>query len=127
MIQIWSQQELFNKSNLVVIATPIATGDTKEHGPLPVAGFHDQRVIGVETTFAVIAVLKGALAGKTLILHHYRADGMQVPNGPWLVSFDPKLKQGFRLYLVRQAHGRYAPTEGQLDPELSMYLLSNAR
>jgi hypothetical protein len=119
-VRLWPEQELFDKSDLVVIGTPIAVTDTNEHGPLPVPGFHDQPVIGVETTFAVIAVLKGAIAGKRVILHHYRPDQMVVTNGPDFVSFDPKLKQRFRLFLVRETDGRYAPVAGQLDFPMSV-------
>ena len=56
-VRIWPYQELLEKSDLVVIATPTATNDTKEHINLP--DFVGQPVIGVETRFDVAAVLKG--------------------------------------------------------------------
>lgn len=115
-IRPWSYQELLDKSEVVVIATATATNDTREHIQLP--GFVGQPVIGVETKFEVSAVLKGKKEIKDLILHHYRADGVVVPNGPTFVSFDPAKQRTYLLFLVREADGRYAPTFGQADPGL---------
>ena len=114
LIRTWSDSELVEKSDLVVIATPTATSDTKERVGLP--GLDHQPVVGVETKFEVIAVRKGEKSVKSLILHHYRVDGFTVPNGPNLVSFDISKKQKFVLFLVREKDGRYAPTVGQVDP-----------
>jgi hypothetical protein len=105
-------QELFNNSDLVVIASPVATTDTKEH--MILAGEDD---IGVETMFMVSVVLKGNAALKDFILHHYRAGSLQVPNGPSLISFDSIDKQ-YLLFLTRESDGRYSPTFGQTDPGL---------
>lgn len=118
LVRIWSDQELLEKSEVVVIAIPTATHETKEKIGLP--GFEAQPVIGVETEFAVSAVLKGSQATKTLILHHYRADKLEVPNAPTFLAFDPKKKQRFRLYLIREADGRYAPAAGQIDLNISV-------
>jgi len=112
----WSYADLLDKSQLVVIATPMFTHDTKDHSRIP--SFEDQPVIGVETKFTVITVLKGPPAMKTFPLHHYRADHMAVPNAPFFLIFEPKKR--YRLYLVREADGRYAPVSGQIDPELSV-------
>ena len=106
----------------MVIATPTATNDTKEHINLP--GFVGQPVVGVETKFGVSAVLKGDKAVKELVLHHYRYDKMIVPNGPNLVSFDPAKGRTLLLFLVREADGRYAPAVGQIDPELNGFKVS---
>jgi hypothetical protein len=116
VVRTWSYQELLDKSDLVVIATPTATNDTKEHIGLP--GYNIQPVIGVETKFEVSAVLKGDKSLKILVLHHYRADAIKVPNGPGFVSFDPAKERTFLLFLVREADGRYAPAFGQIDPRL---------
>src|ERR1700722_18661077 len=108
IIQPWSYQQLLDKSDLVVIATPTATGDTKEHIALP--RFEAQRVAGVETRFAVSAVLKGDKATKDLALHHYRPDVKEtpgdvaagyaptVPNGPTFVYFEPSKKREYLLF-----------------------------
>ena len=118
VVRMWSDQELFDKSELVVLATPTTSNDTKEHGGHP--NRDGQPVIGVETTFEVSAVLKGEKAIKDLILHHYRPDKMELPNAPTFLAFDIKAKRTFRLFLVRQADGRYAPVAGQTDPDMSI-------
>jgi hypothetical protein len=122
-LRIWPYQELLDKSDLVILATPAATNDTKEQIDLP--GFAGEHVIGVETTFTVSAVLKGDKTPKDLVLHHYRTiDGQNIPhipNGPSFVSFEPVANpsiapQTFILFLTREADGRYAPVVGQTDP-----------
>jgi len=118
LVRTWSDQELFDKSDLVVTATPVATNDTKERGGHP--NCDTQPIIGVETTFAVSAVFKGDQAIKRLVLHHYRADKVRVPNAPTFVSFDLHKGGIFRLFLVRQSDGRYMPVAGQNDPGLSL-------
>ena len=112
----------------MVIATPKSkTTDTKEQAFLPGIWQQDNngrqsRVesIGVETVFAVSAVLKGDKATKQFTLHHYReAKGGLFLDGPALVSFDPsdmRKRSCFLLFLVREPDGRYAPTGGQTDP-----------
>jgi len=126
-VRIWPYQELLDKSDLVVLATPAATNDTKEHIDLP--GFEGEHVIGVETRFTISAVLKGDKALKDFVLHHYRTiDGTNIPhvvNGPSFVSFTPSEKSTFThqtyiLFLVRESDGRYAPVVGQTDPGLGI-------
>jgi hypothetical protein len=114
IVQIWPYQKLLDMSDLVVIATPISTSDTKEQTGLP--GMAAQPVIGVETGFAVSAVLKGDKALKDIVLHHYRFDKIVAANGPDLVSFVLAEKRTYLLFLVREADGRYAPAFGQVDP-----------
>ena len=123
VVRIWPYHELLAKSDLVVLATPTATNDTKEHIDLP--GFVGEHVIGVETKFAVSAVLKGDKTLKDFVFHHYRTtDGSNIPhvdNGPTFISFDPVAKptlapRTFILFLIREADGRYAPVVGQTDP-----------
>jgi hypothetical protein len=117
LIRNWSDQELFDQSDLVVIATPTTSADTKERVDLP--GFPAQPVIGVETAFAVSAVVKGDKELKNVILHHYRANEERsgpVANEPILIAFKPEEKRKFLLFLKREADGRYAPTVGQVDP-----------
>jgi hypothetical protein len=45
---------------------------------------------------------------------------MVVADGPTFISFDPKQNQRFRLFLIREHDGRYAPVAGQLDLNLSV-------
>jgi hypothetical protein len=122
-VHTWPYQELLEKSDLVVIATPTATNDTKEHIDLP--GFVGEHVIGVETGFTISAVLKGDKALRDFVFHHYRTtDGLNFPhvdNGPTFISFGPVAKPAipprtFMLFLMREADGRYAPVVGQKDP-----------
>lgn len=121
-----SYKELFDRSNLVVIATPESkTTDTKERAPLANIIRQDERgnknevnSIGVETVFAVAAVLKGEKTIRRFTLHHYRLTG-GTENGPLLVFFDPSdtsNNSSYLLFLVREPDGRYAPTGGQTDP-----------
>ena len=127
VVRIWTYQELVGNSDLVVIATPAVTNDTKEHIELP--GFKGEHVIGVETRFTVSTVLKGDKALGDFTLHHYRtADGINVPhvpNGPSFVSFAPvegptAMQRAYILFLLREPDGRYAPVVGQVDPVLAI-------
>lgn len=117
-VRSWTDQELLDKSDLVVIAVPTATHDTKERGRLP--GDNRQPVIGVQTEFSVTAVLKGPQKTRTVTVNHYRPDKIMAPNAPAFVSFDPRGVRAFRLYLVREANGSYVPVAGQQDPGLSI-------
>jgi hypothetical protein len=122
-VRIWPYQELLEKSDLVVLATPKATNDTTEHIDLP--GFVGEHVIGVETRFTVSAVLKGDKALRDFVFHHYRTtygpNISHLPNGPSFISFDPAANptippRTFILFLLREADGRYAPIVDQTDP-----------
>lgn len=116
--------ELQEKSDLVVIATPISSEETQERAVLP--GFAAREMIGQETKFRVAAVLKGEKLTKEFVLHHYRADKLPMINGPLFVSFVAD-KGTYLLFLKREPDGRYAPTAGQLDPALHcVHTLSGA-
>ena len=124
-----SYQEMLEKSDLVVVATAKSkTDDTEEQAYLPNISSQDENgnqsrieSIGVETVFAVAAVLKGDKTTKEFTLHHYRLGrtGTVEVNGPLLVFFDPSdtsQMNSYLLFLVREPDGRYAPTGGQTDP-----------
>lgn len=123
-----SYQQMLEKSDLVVIATPKSkTTDTKEQAFLPDIVDQDKdgkqtriKSIGVETVFAVSAVLKGDTTIKQFTLHHYReAQISDALDGPFLVSFDPSnmsKRSSYLLFLVREPDGRFAPVGGQTDP-----------
>ena len=126
LIAIPGYQELLDKSDLVVVATPIAkTTDTSEQSFLPNIFRQDKsgaqtkiESIGVETVFKTDAILKGDATVKQFVLHHYREEkspAMQI-NGPSLVSFEPSSANSYLLFLVREGDGRFAPTGGQTDP-----------
>lgn len=123
-LQVLTYRELFERSILVVVATPLGkTVDTQEEYVLPGIAQIDLngvtggvKCIGVETAFRVSAVLKGDTTTRELILHHYRDTASQPPiNGPMLVQFDGTLSS-YLLFLIREPDGRYAPTGGQVDP-----------
>ena len=115
----WTFQDMFAKSDLVVIAAPIATFETREHTALkdiapPV------EVLGLSTEFQVRLVLKGDKAMNKFALHHYRQEHQEsMISGPELISFDAKLwGPRFLLFLIKEHDGRYAPVTGQTDPAL---------
>jgi len=129
LIEVLSYQEMLDKSDLVVIATPKSkTTDTKEQAILQNIVRQDKegkqsklKSLGVETVFAVSAVLKGDKKTKQFTLHHYREAQTVIAelNGPLLVFFDPSVpsqRSSYLLFLVREPDGRFAPTGGQTDP-----------
>jgi hypothetical protein len=122
-------QELFDGSDLIVIARPgTKTADTNERPYFADITRTDERgrqariaAIGVETTFEVSKVIKGNGGLKRFVLHHYReASPPSIElNGPLLVSFDPSdasRRRDILLFLVKEKDGRYAPYAGQTDP-----------
>lgn len=128
LITPWSYKDLFAKSDFVVIASPLTRPrDTNERMTLqkispPVP------VIGVNTEFKTLLVLKGSKRQR-FVLHHYRESRKPDPNkiilgGPGLLDFEgPKDSPGsvfsskrYVLFLVREADGRFAPVSGQQDP-----------
>jgi hypothetical protein len=121
-VRIWPYQELLEKSDLVVIATPVAvTNDLGGQVDLP--GFSGLHVVSVETTFSVSAVLKGEKTVKDLVLHHYSYPtngGPYLVNSPYLFTFEPEanswMGRKYMLFLTRETNGHYAPVVGQTDP-----------
>ena len=115
----WSYQELYDQSDLVVIAKPISTQDTTEKATLPNIS-PEVPVVGLSTEFDVSLVMKGDKSAKKATLHHYRlaAPKQLMINGPSLASFDLKQPMHYLLFLHREADGRYSPVSGQTDPAL---------
>ena len=126
----WSYEKLVAGADLVVIATPTATRDTKEPAVVPGvnrAGPDGQpapvAAVGVETTFKVEAVLKGEAKDlKEFVLYHLREPDAQAPapNGPMMVKFDVKAPHKYLLFLKREAGGRYVSVTGQTDPAIGV-------
>jgi len=128
LMDVLNYQQLLEKSDLVVIATPkTKTVDTKEQAFFSNIMQQDEsgkqskvKSIGVETVFAVCAVLKGDKSTVLFTLHHYReAQSGPSMNGPILVFFDPSdmsKRSSYLLFLVREPDGRFAPTGGQTGP-----------
>jgi hypothetical protein len=128
MMVLLSYQQLLDKSDLVIIATPTTrTSDTAERSYLPNIFTQERNgtktpipSIGVETTFRIAVVLKGKPLVGDVVLHHYREASRRLAmDGPFLVAFDPSdrsWRRSYILFLVREPDGRYAPTGGQTDP-----------
>jgi hypothetical protein len=114
----WSFQEMFDKSELIVIAEPVSTKETHEHRVLPDVS-PPTRVVGLSTEFEARLVLKGSKEIRTFVLHHYRPEQEETSiNEPALVTFKGKQHTPFLLFLIKEPDGRYAPVTGQTDPGL---------
>ena len=112
-----SYQDLFTKSDFVVIATPKSSRDTSEQMTMKSVN-PPVRVIGVTTEFRTLYVLKGSKRSR-FKLHHYREPVSKsgvVIGGPYLVTFSPEENKRYLLFLVRESDGRFAPVWGQQDP-----------
>jgi hypothetical protein len=108
-------QQMFDKADLVVIATALANKDTNERNKL----LKDIDVIGVETEFKTRVTLKGSREIRKFVLHHYREpDGQDTANGPAFVYIPPGRHPDFLMFLIKEKDGRYAPVTGQTDPLL---------
>ncbi len=75
----WPYDKLTKEADLIVIATPVSVQDTAERTTFPDIVQTDTNnvrrpvpAIGVETTFAVLSVLKGNTSTNTFVFHHLR-------------------------------------------------------
>ena len=128
----WTYDRLNDEATFVVIATPTRVTTTSERAALPdiipVKNYDIIIGIGVETTFDVLAVLKGDRNVKTFEFHHYRltdADAEALLHNnvafyPRLASFEPKDRKTYLLFLRQEADGRYAAVSGQTDSYMSV-------
>jgi hypothetical protein len=113
----WSYAELFDKADVVVIASPGKTTITRTTQKIPNMSIEGWRV---GTELNVVAVLKGK-APKAITLHHITLkDGGMMPNGPGLVRFDPKADTQYLMFLVKDTDGEYIAVSGQTDPAYSL-------
>lgn len=114
MAESWTYQEMFDKANLVVIATHIASNPIEEHTLV----LRNIKVRGVLSTFRSLLVLKGPKDMSTFQLHHYQLESPQdeyIQDGPQLIRFR-SLQPPFLLFLVKEGATTYAPFGGQTDP-----------
>jgi hypothetical protein len=130
IVQPWPAAKLTEQADLIVIARPTATGDAAKSDKPP-KGYDD--LVGTDTEFKVLAVLKGKLEGEKLALFHFRhplsKTSSQSPevDGPGLVAFDPKAQDGrsrYLLFLKKRKDGRYECVSGQVDPDSSVAALA---
>ena len=118
------------EADLIVIAAPVTVRETKEKTTIPfiashdIDGYHPVPAIGVETTFKVLSVSKGDTTLKRFVLHHLRivkeSDSEITYEQPLLVSFNPKEKIKYLMFLKKESDGRYAAVSGQTDPLLAI-------
>ena len=130
----WPYEKLTAEADLIVIATPISVKDTGRKTELP-EGFRrtgEDNVrrpipaIEMEATFEVLSVLKGEESNETFIFHYLREESPPkepFANGAGLVSFDPREKNRYLLFLKREATGGYSSLTGQIDPDHGMMQL----
>jgi hypothetical protein len=126
----WTYDRLNDAATFVVIATPTKVTTTSERAVLRDIEISTNNIvgIGIETTFDVLAVLKGSRDVKTFVFHHYKlsdsvAEALRhsnVASYPILASFDPKNEETYLLFLRQEADGRYAAVSGQTDSFLSV-------
>jgi hypothetical protein len=122
-IPTYSYEEMFAKSDLVVIAKPVTSHDTGERrldrsvaitGP---SGSSHPRVAGVITECDALYVVKGPKL-KNFKLHHYRdvsppSKEPVMNNYPIGIQFDPSKGRRYLMFLVHEASGRFAPFADQ--------------
>src|SRR5450759_3362305 len=103
-------QQMFDKADLVIIAKPVSITDTEEHTGLP--GLDAIHVVGINTKFETVLVLKGDKNVKEFVLHHYRLDKrlerLAIVDGPDFAEFDAHERKAYLLFLIKEADGRYA-------------------
>jgi hypothetical protein len=144
-IEPWPYDKLFKKAELVVIARAISHRDVTPEDKIVSPKGMEAHFVGVITGFQVHHLLKGELKQKTLDLFHFRLkEGIQIANGPLLVSFkvQPIKDRGesfaewampayggpphYMLFLMKRADGRFECISGQIDPFLSVMRLNKA-
>jgi hypothetical protein len=116
----WTDQEVFDKADLVVIATVVSSSDTEERHTLPNIA-PPNAVIGVETEFQTWLVLKGSTNVSKFRLHHYRSSE-DFTNGPMLIDIPRGKSHAYLLFLIKERDGRYAPATDQTDPAVRSVL-----
>ena len=79
--------------------------------------------VGLETSFEIQTVLKGKWALNRLVLYHLREarpPPQPIVGGPLLVSFDPKKKLRYLMFLKLDQSGRFVSVSGQTDPGIAI-------
>lgn len=123
----WPYDKLTSESDLIVIATPVTVKDTGKKTELPggirMTGEDNLPkpipAIEMEATFEILSVLKGEEKNKEFVFHYLRQEPppkQPVINGAGLVSFEPKEKKRYLLFLRRDPNGGYSSLTGQIDP-----------
>ncbi len=122
-IQFWYPDELWEKADLVVMATAESSQDASS---VPPTEAKPNTWISVLTKFNVQAVLKGDLGKKSVTdkmfvtVEHRRyfdkmAEVTEV-DGPAFVKFNPEIKNQYMIFLKGTNGENYQPLTGQYDP-----------
>lgn len=120
-----SYSEMAGAADFIVIATPTVVKATERRTVVPGLVMTDRNgesaevpAVWVETSFAVLATLKGGKETGNFVLLHLRETLPPdvIVNGPQLMGFDPARKRRYLLFLRREANGRFSPVCGQVEP-----------
>jgi hypothetical protein len=126
----WDYDKLNAQADVVVIATPLSAKDSGESTFLP--GIQEMgadgkakpvAAFGMQASLEVELLLKGNWAVNRLEFYYLREanpPAQPVPGGPQLVSFDPKKKLRYLMFLKLDKDGRFESVTGQTDPGLAI-------
>lgn len=117
--QIWTQQQMVDRSDLIVMAKVVEVRDTGVATTVPNIrrGTEAIAAVEMEATFEVSAVLKGTHEKPKLVLVYLRQAKHEASRGePELAGFEAGEKREYLLFLKREADGRYSAVVGQTDP-----------
>jgi len=114
LVKSWSEEEIFEKADLVVIATVVSTKETQERSTLPDIQ-PPIEVCGMEADLETRLVFKGEKNITKFRLHYYKTDE-EFTNGPWLIEIPKGEQPTYLLFLTKENDGRYAPATDQTDP-----------
>lgn len=123
-VKIWSYSEITKESTLIVIATFEESSDTEDKHELG-----GSPVVGVDSTFKVLSVLKGKTDGE-VVVHHYKYDKSVtgVENGCRFAAFPKDDKSTYLLFLKEENEPeKIVPATGQYDAIDSFKVINNAK
>ena len=122
-VKMWDYSELTKESTLIVIATYEKSADTDDKSVLG-----GSSVVGVDSTFKVLSVLKGKIESDKVIVHHYKYDKstVGVTNGCRFISFPENDKTTYLIFLKEDEGKNIVPVTGQYDAVDSFKIISNA-
>jgi hypothetical protein len=118
----WSEAELWDQADVVVIAKAHSTKDVNR---VPADPPPPETWVAVATTFEIQAVLKGKPSDKSLEVRHHRYLGkdaeVAVVDGPSFVEFTAGKHQYLMFLKAEKVDGAvvYEPLTGQFDPDRS--------
>lgn len=125
LAEYWDYKRLSSESQVIVIAVPVKQEKLNEKSILPNI-YPDTEASGANTTFAILAILKGEVKGKEFVLHHYFLQAGIRINGPRLVGFDINKKFPYLMFLkVEGNNNQFVAISGQTDPEYSIQKLGD--